>query len=818
MLISNNLAKTTGPGRLDIALEVIWLLFIFLLPVYFNPLGYQVFYFAKALLLQFGVCLLLGLYLARWFLAGRNRGSENLWAMIKRSPLQAAVLVLALIWVVSTVFSIMPEASFWGSLARKNGLSTLIAWVVLFFIVAQGVRNKSQLYRALVVLIVSAGIVSLFGILEFADPRLLAWLSRNGRISATDGNPLSLSCFIAMVIPANLALLIIAWYGLGSNRRKAVKVIGFLLVFCLQIICLYLAQYSITILLFIPGIFIFFLLAGIYLKRKATVALSAAVLIVLIFLAITILGQTLMSRTDNTAVVPSNTDISMAGRTGLNTLGLRAQKWECAVNVIVDSPEVPLYQDNLHLLRRWMGYGPEMLVIASQAEYPVSMKSQDTYNSMLLGQPENHYLYLAATIGIIGLAAFLTMIIVFFYLGFRLLSRFPEREVICLASAFIAGVAQYCVYLLFNPTAILPEFMFWLILALMTALIRMEMPGYEELPAPANDGLEGTDVSEKAHSGKLRKAIAVSVVILFTGIGFSLTFSPALADIKLNSALHTWSSDTNRTMANLSEAANLEPGEAAYYGYIGSYAYVLAITAGDAAEKSRLLDLSTAAYGVAGKREPYLAYWSYTTGDVYSYWAGHIDPGKWKDALRYYERADTLLPDDAVILNKWALALMQNGDYEEAGRKLTQSQAVDREWIQTTYLNGLLEVYQSCYCTAGNCFIYPVRGNPANLGSYMGLCKQLSLYGGISKVVEGLKVYAGCHRDDWLGFALLGIAEVYDGNIKDGSTAFLDAAGRITGNDAGLLKEIVSAMAGENNDFQVPAKDIQARLASVMEE
>jgi tetratricopeptide (TPR) repeat protein len=271
-------------------------------------------------------------------------------------------------------------------------------------------------------------------------------------------------------------------------------------------------------------------------------------------------------------------------------------------------------------------------------------------------------------------------------------------------------------------------------------------------------------------------------------------------------------------MAALTEAVNLEPGEAVYYGYMGSYAYKLAIASEDATEKSKLLDLSAAAYGVAGKREPYLAYWSYTTGDVYAYWAGHLNPGKWKDALRYYERADILLPGDAVILNKWALALMQNGDYVEAGRKLTQSQDADREWIQTTYLRGLLEVYQSCYCTAGNCFVYPARSDPVNLGPYMGFCKQLSLYGGIDKVVEGLKVYTGCHRDDWLGLALLGIADVYGGNIKDGSAAFLNAAGKVTVNDASLLNEIVSATARENKDFQVPAKDIQARLASIMEE
>jgi tetratricopeptide (TPR) repeat protein len=810
------------PNKLDVLIEGTWLLLIFLLPVYFNPLGYQVFYFPKALLLQCGVCLLLGLYLARRFLQRHERISVDLATSLRRSPLQAAVLIFGLLWAVSTVFSVVPEASFWGSLARKNGLITMIAWIVFFLILAQCVRSRPQLYRALIVLIISAGMVCLFGILEYVDPRLLSWLSVNGRVTSTDGNPLSLSGFIAMVLPVNLAMALIVRCGPDTGLKRAIRVSGLLLVFTLQMICLCLAQYSITVLLFIPGMFLFFLLTGILLKRRATVALSTGVLILLFCLSVIIVGQTLMPRAVYTAVAPSDLDTtvapaapdtSVAGQTGLSTIGLRAKIWECAFKLVVDSPEVPLHQNGFHFLRRWIGYGPGMLLIAAQSRYPPSMRSGDTYYSILIDQPENHYLYLAVTIGLLGLAVFLAVVLVYYFLGLRLLRKRREKDVIYLVSAFMAGIAQYCVHILFNPTAILPELVFWLILALTVALARMEMAGNGESTAAAGNAPAITGTVEKAGGGKLRKAIAILMVIVFIGVGLTLTVRPVLADMKLSSALRTWSSNSNKTMAALAEAAQIEPSEAVYYGHIGAYALKLTAASNTAAEKSKLMALGTMAYEAAGTCEPYMAYWSYTTGDAYSYWAGHTDPGKWTDALRYYGRADILMPDNAVILNKWALALMLSGDYAEAGRKLSESRDADGEWIQTVFYTGLLDVYERCYCTAGNCFVYPVKQNTGNVGTYISFCGQLALYGGLDKVTEGLKVYAACHPDDWTGQALLGIAEVYDNRLLDAAESFRSAAQNVPSEDAAVLKGIVTRMGAETPGFQPMAQKIAESLA-----
>ena len=199
-------------------------------------------------------------------------------------------------------------------------------------------------------------------------------------------------------------------------------------------------------------------------------------------------------------------------------------------------------------------------------------------------------------------------------------------------------------------------------------------------------------------------------------------------------------------------------------------------------------------------------------GDVYSYWAVNGDPGKWKEALNCYESADILMPNNAVILNKWALALMLSGDYAGARQKLSKSHEADVDWIQTTYYIGLLDVYERCYCSAGYCFVYPVNQNTSNFGSYIGFCSQLSLYGGLDKVVEELKVYSGCHPDDWTGRALLGIAEVYGDRLLDAEVSFRKAARAVSTENAGMLKGIITVMGMENKDFQPIAQDIADSL------
>ncbi len=807
----NTLSAKPLSASLDSALEVTWLLLIFLLPIYFNPFGYQVFYFAKMLLLQFGALLLLGLFAARWFVLRQDRANLNLLSIVKQFPLQFAVIIFGLCWLVSTTLSIMPEASLWGSLARKNGLVSIMAWILFFLVLTFSIKKRSQLYRVLITLVFSAALVSLFGILELADPWLLSWLSKNGRISSTDGNPLSLSCFISINIPVTLALISVVGQDAAAGRWKAARITGLLIALVLEIICLFLAQYSITLLLFMPGIFIYLLVAGVRLKKRLVVTVSVTVLLVLLVVAVIIVGQTLLIATDNSPAVSSQ-DSSLAGKSGLNTLELRVGEWKSAAAIVIDSPEVPFYQDTLHVLRKWIGYGPETFVIVSQTRYPANMKSSDTFNSVLLGQPENHYLYLAVTIGLLGLASFLAIVFVFFWLSLRILYRVKQRDLIYLMAALIAGMAQYCIYILFNPTAILPDLLFWLILVLTVVVFNQEKADKEMHPQPASHISDGERSPIKSHRQSIRNVIAVLMIILFIFIGFGLTLSPLLADMRLNSALTTWSDDSKRTLTTLAEVVKLEPGEASYYGHLGAYAFRMAINSNDQEEKSKLMALSVAAYETAGKLEPYLSYWSYTTGDMYTYWTIHINIDKWPEVFNCYRRADALYPGNAVILNKWALAAMLSGNYAEAERLLEESREADGEWIQTTYYMGVLDTCKHCYCSAAYCYLFPIKLDYGNTLYYMDFCRRLALYGGLDKVMEGLQVYSSCHPDDWLGQALLGIAEVYDRRFLGAEASFIQAANNVTSDEAVILKEMLINLGKEQEGLRPQLDKLLAEI------
>jgi len=535
------------------------------------------------------------------------------------------------------------------------------------------------------------------------------------------------------------------------------------------------------------------------------------VMLVLLITAVIIVGQTLLGDTDSSPTAPAN-ESSVAGQTGLNTLILRVSEWKSAAAIITDSPEVPFYKDTLHVLRKWVGYGPETFAIVSQARYPANMKSSDTFNSVLLGQPENHYLYLAATIGLLGLASFLAIVIIFFYLSLRTLYAVKQRAVILVTASFLAGMAQYCIYLLFNPTAILPDLLFWLLLALMVVLFNQEKGNEEMRPGRSSHISDERRSPIKPYGKSVRNILAVLMVIVFIFVGLGLTLSPLLADMRLNSALSTWSDDSKMTMMTLAEAVKLEPGEATYYGHIGAYAFRLAISSNDREEKSKLMALSVAAYETAGKLEPYLSYWSYTTGDMYAYWAGHANSDRWQDAVNCYRRADTLYPNNAIILNKWALAAMLSGNYAEAERLLKESRKADGEWIQTAYYTGVLDTYQRCYCSAANCFLFPIRLDSRNYVYYMDFCRSLALYGGLDKVEEALKVYNSCHPDNWLGKALLGTAEVYDRRLPSAADLFQQAVGSITSDEAAILKEMLTNLGREQESFRPHVEKLLSAL------
>ncbi|MHB8085536.1 MAG: hypothetical protein ACYDHZ_06900 [Dehalococcoidia bacterium] len=797
-------------GNLEKAIEYVWLLTIFLVPLAYDPFCLNPYYFVKSLVLVFLVCILTGLVLAQWLLREPEISWRELPDKLKRSPLQTAVVVFGLIWIISTACSIMPYKSLWGNLAGSVGLLPNIAWIIFFLILSQKVRSLKQVYRALSALVIASAIICLIGIVQFF---FAPWLLLDGRVVSIDGNPLSLSGFIAMILPVTLALIMLTWYGQLSRTRKWIGFIGLLVVFALQMSCLALAQYSITLLVFIIGIFAFFVLAGIFLQRKVTLTLSILALVLVVMVAAVLIGQMVIPQNGVLPGQSRNPNATVAEQVGLITLPVRLQTWQCALDVIVQSPEVHYLQDNLHGLRRLIGYGPETFIAMSQTRFPPAWKARYTFGSLVIAQPENHYLYLAVTLGILGLLSFLAILGIFFYRSFKYLLRSRAKHLILLMSAFIAAILQYCVHVFFDPSVITPEVVFWLVLALAVALIKMDASG--EITPPVKQAGMGNEghKAEDSGAGLVRKVTAGIVFVIFIAIGAGLTINPFLANTYIESGLRLYNIDKAAAMAMYSEAARIEPQQSYYHNFLGNLAYMSAQESKDPQEKSTLLTLSESAYKKAISVDPAMAIWYYRLADVDVYWALNGDKSKFDDALGLYEKADSIFPANAVILNKWALALIFKEDYPAAEQILADSARSDPLWVQTSFFQGLLQIYQSNEGVAADSLITPVKG-ATDVSYYINFCSVLTNYRAdeIHPVIAVLKSRLNTDQSDWKGYMLLGISDVYGADYQDSVQAFKNSAEIVPDEDITLLAGVVNAMLSNQSTYQADRQQIVGGL------
>jgi tetratricopeptide (TPR) repeat protein len=625
-----------------------------------------------------------------------------------------------------------------------------------------------------------------------------------------------------MARPLTLALAILNWYGWGSQPRSKRRFAALLVLFGLQLCCLALAQYSVTLLLFIIGIFVFFALLGIFLRRRTTLAMSILSMLLLAVIAAILLGQVILTKNTGPIVDQQSMDASASDQVTLPTLAIRVQNWKCAVDVIIDSPEIPFTRDNLHGLRRLIGYGPDTFIATSQLKFPDDLKSEYTFKALLINQPENHYLYLGVTMGILGLMAFLWLLAVYFWMGLRLLARSKNRETIVLAAAFVAVIAQYCTHIFFNPSRIVPELVFWLVLGMTVALARIDSTG---IPGESTTG-ELTGVAQKPNN--LRKIFSVLIIVIFVAIGSGLTLPLLQANMKVRDGFNLWDKNQDLALVSFTEATLIGPDQAIYHDFLGNLAFGMA---GDnetnAGIKSTLLSLSEVAGDTAIGLEPQLAVWRYRLADREMYWVMKGSTEKKAYILYLYEEADQLFPRNAVILNKWALALILMQDYGEAGLKLTESENSDPHWAQTSYFKGLLKTHEGKIDEAGDLLVSPIKNKTdeagglsvltdknklENINYFIKFCGQVAPYGEIGLVKDALGAYVQNSKGDWTGFALLGITNIYSDAPAEALDAFKEASLLVPDEDAAVLAAIVDGSLGRYQDLHEGAVEIIKQL------
>src|SRR5271165_4622762 len=190
-----------------------------LVPLVFNPMSMEKFERDKEAVLRSLALLILAAWTILLLLERPARSRGN--ARLPKSPVFASLAALSLAVLLSTVFSVSPAASFWGSYATLQGTCTFLCCLAIAAAVAAHLRDPEQRERLLTASIVAGFAVALYAILQHVrgDPFGSAFFSLGGmvRSQSTLGNPIYLGGFLVMTVPIGCRRV----FGLAQLIRQA---------------------------------------------------------------------------------------------------------------------------------------------------------------------------------------------------------------------------------------------------------------------------------------------------------------------------------------------------------------------------------------------------------------------------------------------------------------------------------------------------------------------------------------------------------------------------------------------------------------------
>lgn len=183
--------------------RILWtglLLLLFLLPLVFSTSLYRNFETAKSSLLRMGIVpLLLG-----WSCIKLKRKDFRFFSL---SPISSALLLFLLSFFLSSILSIEPTLSIFGTHERQFGLTGLVAVTCFSLLLIEGINLGGKENCVFRIIVLSGTLSSSYGLLQYFGLDPISWPNAFGnRPSSTFGNPVFLGEVLAMTIPLTLSL------------------------------------------------------------------------------------------------------------------------------------------------------------------------------------------------------------------------------------------------------------------------------------------------------------------------------------------------------------------------------------------------------------------------------------------------------------------------------------------------------------------------------------------------------------------------------------------------------------------------------------
>jgi O-antigen ligase/tetratricopeptide (TPR) repeat protein len=145
------------------------------------------------------------------------------WLGFLRVPVVIAILIYALIYLISTIFTVTPEASIFGSYQRLQGFYSQMSYMMLGIIVIANMRSRAQMDRLINFMLMTSLPVALYGVLQALKLDPLPWAGDTStRVASSMGNAIFVAAWLIMVVPLAIYRLAVNVMGALTARNAPV--------------------------------------------------------------------------------------------------------------------------------------------------------------------------------------------------------------------------------------------------------------------------------------------------------------------------------------------------------------------------------------------------------------------------------------------------------------------------------------------------------------------------------------------------------------------------------------------------------------------
>jgi len=428
-------------------LEIGWLLAVIITPLFFNVWSSRVFEPDKLTTLRTVAVIMAAVWLVKlieeWASGRREIGLT--W----RTPLVFPTLFTVVIYLLSTILSVTSRVSLLGSYQRLQGTYTTLSYVVVFLVILQGLRTRSQLDRLLTVIIVNSLPIALYGLVQRNGLDPLPWGGDvQKRVAANMGNAIFVAAYLIMVFPLIVGRIAESFNAILTEEEThwadIPRAAGYIFIAAVDLIAIWYAQSRGPLLGLIAASYFLFLLLALSSRTKwgavsALTIVTATALVVGFLAIVNIPGGPLQSLQRAPWMGRLGEVFDFEGGTGK----VRALIWGGTVDLVL--PHEPIkypdgHPDPYNALRPLVGYGPESVYVAYNRFYPPLLGHYESRTASP-DRSHNETLDSLAITGLLGLVAYLGVFVSVFYHGLRWLGLVRDQRQRNLLFGLTAGLA-----------------------------------------------------------------------------------------------------------------------------------------------------------------------------------------------------------------------------------------------------------------------------------------------------------------------------------------------------------------------------------------